>query len=164
MVHLHLLLYSEDLIISKFDESGKITWIKLLPKRQQEQISSGSMISPSDYFVSRFQFPHWGGVSVFSIPGKNTFSILMNDNPKNEDVTRAGQKAKAMLNPKKSHAFLLNVDLASGEIKRKFLFNNQDGTPAMLRHGVLMGNIFYMVGKEWGRWGFYQNQELQSGN
>ncbi|HRG83761.1 MAG TPA: hypothetical protein PLO99_14680 [Chitinophagaceae bacterium] len=154
---------SEDLIISKFDESGKITWIKLLPKRQQEQISSGTIVSASDYFVSRFQFPLWGGVSVFSIPGKNTFSILMNDNPKNEDVTRAGQKAKAMYNPKKSHAFLLNVDLATGEIKRKFLFNNQDGTPAMLRHGVLMGNIFYMVGKRMATLGILSKPRIAVG-
>jgi hypothetical protein len=154
---------SEDLIIAKFDEAGKINWIKLLPKRQQEQVSSGNMISPSDYFVSRFQFPHWGGVGVFSVPGKNTFSILMNDNPKNEDITRAGQKAKTMLNPKKSHAFLLNIDLATGEIKRKFLFSNQDGTPAMLRHGVLMGNIFYMVGKRMGALGILSKPRIAVG-
>jgi DUF2075 family protein len=141
---------SEDLIVSKFDENGKIAWMKLIPKKQQEVIASGSDISPDNFFVSRFQFPHWGGVGVVAIPGKNTFSILMNDNPKNESVVRAGQKAKAMLNPKKSHAYLLNVDLATGEIKRKFLFSNQDTPPVMIRHGVLMGNIFYMVGKKLG--------------
>lgn len=141
---------SEDLIVSKFDESGKIAWMKLIPKKQQEVLSSGSDIIPNNFFVSRFQFPHWGGVGVVAVPGKNSFSILMNDNPKNESVIRAGQKAKAMLNPKKSHAFILNVDLATGEIKRKFIFSNQDTPPAMIRHGVFMGNTFYMVGKKLG--------------
>lgn len=154
---------SEDLIIAKFDDAGKINWIKLLPKRQQEQISSGTLINATDYFVSRFQFPHWGGVGVIAVPGKNTFSILMNDNPKNESVVRAGQKAKAMLNPKKSHAFLLNVDLSNGEISRKFLFSNQDGTPAMLRHGVLMGNVFYMVGKRMSALGILSKPKIAVG-
>ncbi len=139
---------SEDMIVSKFDGSGKIAWMKLIPKKQQEVISSYRDISPDNYFVSRFQFPHWGGLSVVSIQGKNTFSILMNDHPRNEAVTRAGQKARGMVNPRKSHAYLLNVDLASGEIKRKFIFSNEDSPPAMIRHGVLMGNIFFIVGKK----------------
>ncbi|HUR65267.1 MAG TPA: hypothetical protein VMZ03_02870 [Chitinophagaceae bacterium] len=159
----YIFYISEDLIVSKFDQSGKIAWMKLLPKKQQEQVSSNYDVSPNNYFVSRFQFPHWGGVSVISIPGKNTFSILMNDNPRNADVTRAGQKAKAMLNAKKSHAFLLNVDLASGEIKRKFIFDNQDSPPAMLRHGVLMGNIFYMVGKKTGTLGILSKPKIAVG-
>ena len=154
---------SQELLISKFNEDGKIAWMKLVPKKQQEHISSDASISVDNYFVSRFGFPHWGGIGVLSIPNKNTFSILMNDNPRNSDITRAGQKARAMLNPKKSHAFLLNVDLASGEIKRKFIFSNEDNPPAMLRHGVLMGNIFYMVGKKTGTISFFSKPKIAVG-
>lgn len=159
----YIYFISGEMIISKFTETGKIAWMKLLPKKQQEQVSSNNNITPNNYFVSRFQFPHWGGVSALSIPGKNTFSILMNDHSKNQDVTRAGQKAKTMLNPKKSNTFLLNVDLTTGEIKRKFLFSNEDTPPPMIRHGVLMDNIFYMVGKKAGALGILSKPKIAVG-
>lgn len=154
---------SQDLLLAKFAEDGKINWMKLLPKKQQESVSSRQNIMPSDYFVSRFQFPFWGGVAVISLSGKNTISILMNDHSRNEGVTRAGQKAKGMVNAQKSNAFLLNVDLASGEIRRKFIFSYEDTPAAMFRHGVLMGNIFYVVGKKAGSLGILSKPKIAVG-
>ena len=98
-----------------------------------------------------------------TIPGKNTFSLLINDNPANATVTGVGQKVKGMINPQKSNAYLINIDLASGNITRKFIFSNDDNPPPMLRHGVAFGNTFYIIGKKMATFGMLAKPKIAIG-
>ena len=146
-----------DIMMSKMDAAGNLTWLHVLPKNQKEVIllgsssSSGSGISFSggrSYFENSFNFPFYAGLGSISVPGKNSISILFNDNPKNDKVLQLGQKIKPVTKFGKSDCFIVNLDAATGTYKRSTLFSNKDQPTAMVRLGVPIGKEFYLIGKD----------------
>jgi len=144
-----------DMMMSKMDATGKITWLHILPKSQKEVIQGGSTSNPGgisfsvghDYFSS-FNFPFYAGLGSLFLPGKNTVAILFNDNPKNENVLQAGQKVKMATRFGKTDCFAVYLDAATGKYKRVSMFSNHDQPTAMPRLGVPIGKDFYLIGKD----------------
>ncbi len=146
-----------DIMMSKMDASGKLSWLHVLPKNQREVIQIGSSNSfgsglsfnmGTSYFSNAFNFPFYAGLGSIAIPGKNTVSILFNDNRKNSDVMQLGQKIKPTTRFGKSEMFAIQLDAATGKYKRVSLFSNEDQPTAMPRLGVPIGKDFYLIGKE----------------
>ena len=146
-----------DIMMSKMDPAGNLSWLHILPKNQREVIQIGSSNGfgsglnfnmGTSYFSNAFNFPFYAGLGSISIPGKNTVSILFNDNTKNRDVMQLGQKIKPTNRFGKSDLFAVNLDAATGKYKRVSLFSNQDQPTAMPRLGVPIGKDFYLIGKD----------------
>ena len=144
-----------DMMMSKMDAAGKISWLHVLPKNQKEVIQLGSSsygtgISfniGTDYFSS-FNYPFYAGLGSLEIPGKNAVAILFNDSPKNESVLQLGQKVKTATRFGKTDCFAVYLDAATGKYKRVSMFSNHDQPTAMPRLGVPIGKDFYLIGKD----------------
>ncbi|MGN7819863.1 hypothetical protein ACTJJB_07005 [Chitinophaga sp. 22536] len=139
-----------DLMMCKIDNAGNIGWLQVLPKSQREIIQgpSSTMATGIGFNTSYFlegNRPFYSGFGALQASG--TIQLLFNDSPKNSAVTQAGQKARTIGRFAKSDCFILNIDEASGKLKRKVLFSNADVPTAMPRLGAIIGNDMYVVGK-----------------
>ncbi len=140
-----------DIYTAKIDVSGKINWFYTFPKFQRERIpagvSAGTLPSyTAAYFLRRMDKPYYAGFGVANAGGKSF--LFFNDNPKNAGVTKAGQKIKTLnYNFDKSDCFTVEVNLLTGEMKRRVAFSNNDIPNAMPRLGNQLGNTFYFIGK-----------------
>ncbi|HVG15720.1 MAG TPA: hypothetical protein VM935_12190 [Chitinophagaceae bacterium] len=141
---------SGDLMMCKTDASGNISWLQVLPKYQREVIqggsSSGTGISFSNSFFNVMNMPFYSGFAA--IQKDNNINILMNDNAKNADVLRPGQKVKMVSQFRNSNCFVISVDGVTGKYNRNLFFGNKGIPTAMPRLGSIIGNEMYIVGKE----------------
>lgn len=139
-----------NLLFVKVNSENTVEWMQMLPKKQVSEISRNT--SPNQFglnmsvFVNRIPATH-GSVGTMVNPNNGNILIFFNDNPKNNAVTSAGQKAKVMNKVAKSDCFMLEVNQATGNYKRKMLFTNDDIPDAMPSMGSQIGNTYYMTGK-----------------
>lgn len=139
-----------NLLFVKVSAENSVEWMQMLPKKQVSEIARNS--SPQGYglnmsiFINRIPATH-GSVGTMINPNNGNILIFFNDNPKNSGVTSAGQKAKVMSKVAKSDCFMLEVNQATGNYKRKMLFTNDDIPDAMPSMGSQIGNTYYMTGK-----------------
>ena len=146
-----------DIMMSKMDEAGNLSWLHVLPKNQREVIQLGSSSGfgsglsfnmGTSFFSNSFNYPFYAGLASLAIPGSNNVVVLFNDNTKNGDVMQPGQKVKATTRFGKSDLYALNLDAGTGKYKRSSLFSNNDQPTAMPRLGVPIGKDFYLIGKD----------------
>ncbi len=138
-----------DLMMCKTDATGNISWLQILPKQQREVIQTGSNSGYSGMSYSFFytmNMPFYAGFGA--IQSNDNINIILNDNPKNSDVLRPGQKVKSISRFSKSDCFVLSVNQATGKLTRNMFFSNTGNPTAMPRLGSVIGNEMYMVGKE----------------
>ena len=143
-----------DLMMSKIDTSGNISWLEVLPKQQREVIQIGSStgygpgvsFSVGSSYFEKFNMPFYAGIGT--ITGSNTLHILFNDNTKNDKVLQLGQKVKQTNNFGKSDCFDIALDMVTGKYTRTSLFNNKVQPTAMPRLGSVVGKDFYIIGKD----------------
>lgn len=139
-----------DLMMCKTDAAGNISWLQVMPKRQREVIRGGSSsttgISFSHSFFNVMNLPFYSGFAAMQ--SKNGINILLNDNGKNADVLRPGQKVRNITQFRNSECFVLSLDDATGKYTRSMFFSNRGIPTAMPRLGSIIGNEMYIVGKE----------------
>jgi hypothetical protein len=69
----------------------------------------------------------------------------MNDHTSNNVNPEYGDRVKTVTNfRKRSNAYGLSVDLATGKITRKVIASNNDETILMPRHGFVVNNEVFM--------------------
>ncbi len=140
-----------DLMMSKVDKEGNISWLHILPKNQKETIEVGSGYGTgffyyTNFFETGFNWPFYAGFGILT--GPSDVTIIFNDRKKNSDVLQAGQKAKLISSFRKSQCYGVKLDLVTGKYKRDILFDNDDVPTAMPRLGKSLGKDLYIVGKE----------------
>lgn len=146
--------FSGNIMMSKMEAKGNLSWLHVLPKRQQEQIQLGNNSAPGgfslgfNYFSNSFGYPFYSGFGSAPVPGKNAIGIFFNDRNKNANVLQLGQKVKLATRFNKSDCYYIKLDAATGKYTRVSLFANDDIPPAMPRLGQNIGNTFYIIGKE----------------
>lgn len=141
-----------DLMMCKVDGSGNISWLNILPKQQRELVylggsygSTGGFTIGSYYFGS-YSMPYYSGFGA--LQNKDNINIIFNDNPKNGNVLKLGQRVKQINYFGRSDCFALILDGVTGKYTRKVLFNNKEIPTAMPRLGINIGGEMYMIGKE----------------
>jgi predicted transcriptional regulator len=114
--------YYKDIICASINPDASIAWVTRVPKFQHSVNDGG--------FYSSY---------LISMKGNQIF-FLFNDNPKNMKLLATanakkgkGVPVKMMTNPKKSVALLYTVDMATGEIDSKPLFNAKSDKATILR-------------------------------
>ena len=153
---------NKDILVINADKEGNIKWLNDIPKSQFEQIrTSNSHTGPGVYFASDFSgyFASSGGMpyysSYVSLIGNNNLTILMNDHTSNNLNAAYGDKVKTVYNfKKKSNAYGISIDLATGKMTRKIVSANSEDAILMPRHAMVVGNeVFvpswrmHMIGK-----------------
>ena len=144
-----------DLMMSKIDVAGNITWLHVLPKEQREviQSSNGSSYGTglsfnvgTNFFSDVYNMPFYAGFGI--LPSANNVSIIFNDHKKNASTLELGQKVKKMSYFRKSECYAVDLDLITGKYTRNILFSNDDVPTAMPRLGSGLGKDLFIVGKE----------------
>jgi len=138
-----------DIMMCKTDAGGNISWLQVLPKQQREVISAGrnsGLLAPSHSFFDAMNMPFYAGFGA--IQSNDAINVIFNDNPKNADVLRPGQKVKTTSRFGKSDCFILSINQATGKYTRTQFFSNTDVPTAMPRLGSVIGDDMYIVGKE----------------
>lgn len=138
-----------DLMMCKID-GDNISWLQVLPKNQREVIMVGrnpfGTFPTYNSFFNALNMPFYAGFGAIQTP--KAINIIFNDNIKNADVLRPGQKVKRVDRFSKSACFVLSVDPLTGKYTRDHFFSNADVPTAMPRLGSVIGENMYMVGKE----------------
>jgi hypothetical protein len=138
---------NQDILLINADKDGNIKWLNALPKSQVEQISTSSSrgigfsvsYDYSGYFARGGGMPYYSSYKSF-ING-NSLVLILNDHNSNNVNPAYGDKVKTVYNfRKKSTAYGVAVDLATGKMVRKPIVSNNEETILMPRHGYVMGN------------------------
>lgn len=139
-----------DLMMCKTDAVGNISWLQVLPKQQREVIEIGrnsyGFLPASHGFFDAMNMPFYAGFGA--LQSTNGIHVIFNDNSKNADVLRAGQKVKTISRFGKSDCFVVSMNQATGKYTRNQFFSNTDVPTAMPRLGSVIANDMYIIGKE----------------
>ncbi|MFT3979480.1 MAG: hypothetical protein QM687_03350 [Ferruginibacter sp.] len=143
-----------DIMMSKVDAGGNLSWLNVVPKRQEERIQVGSSNAGGgfsvgfNYFADDLGLPFYSGLISMPVQNKNSIAIIFNDGSRNADVLRPGQKVKLTMRFSKSDCYMLALDTDKGTLTRSVIFSNDDIPPAMPRLGAVLDNNLYLVGRQ----------------
>jgi hypothetical protein len=143
---------NQDILIINADKDGNIKWLNALPKAQLEQISTtsnnygsgwGLGYDRSSYFAAAGGMPFYS--SYKSLIYNNNLVLLMNDHTSNNVNPEYGDRVKTVSNfRKRSNAYGVSVDLATGKMTRKIITSNNDETVLMPRHAFVVKNEIFV--------------------
>jgi hypothetical protein len=145
---------NQDILIINADKNGNIKWLNAIPKSQREEVRTSGNTSnswggswygsdASSYFAGAGGMPFYS--SYTSLLNNNNLVILMNDHTSNNVNAQYGDRVKTVFNfRKRSNAYGVSIDLATGKMTRKFIATNNDETILMPRHAFVVNNELYM--------------------
>lgn len=143
--------FNQDILIINADKDGNIKWLNALAKSQLEQTSS-SRNSPMGFSISydySGYFAQSGGMPFYSsyksLINNNNLVLIFNDHNSNNVNPAYGDKVKTVINfRKRSSAYGVSVDLATGKMTRKHIVGNDEETVLMPRHAYVVGTDLYV--------------------
>lgn len=142
---------NQDILVINADKDGNIKWLNALPKSQLEQISTTSnrtlgfsvSYDYSGYFAQSGGMPFYSSYKSF-IQGNNLI-LIFNDHNSNNINPNYGDKVKTVYNfRKRSTAYGVGIDLASGKMTRKSIAANNEETILMPRHAYVVGSDVFV--------------------
>jgi hypothetical protein len=148
-----------DLMMSKIDAAGNISWLDVLPKDQEESYETsysfgsygplgGDWQDMDNFFTA---FTESGTYSSFGVVADSSnLYILFNDEKKNKDVLYLGQKVKTIHYFWDNDFYSVKLDELTGKYTRDFLFNNKNLPTLMPRRGYAVGKDIYIMGLQGG--------------
>ncbi|HMG68824.1 MAG TPA: hypothetical protein VK588_14095, partial [Chitinophagaceae bacterium] len=142
---------NRDILVVNADKDGNIKWLNDIPKSQLEEIrNSNSQTGGGIYFASDFTgyFASAGGMPYYSsytsLLHDNNLVILMNDHTSNNVIAQYGDRVKTVINFKKSTTYGISVDLSTGKMTRKIVYQNSDDAILTPRHAMVVDNEIYL--------------------
>ena len=143
---------NQDILVINADKDGNIKWMNDIPKSQLEEIrTSRSGYGGGIYFASDFSgyFADAGGMPFYSsytsFLNNNSLIILLNDHSSNNMIAGYGDKVKTAYNfRKKSNAYGISIDLATGKMNKKFIAENTNDAILMPRHALVVGSDVFI--------------------
>ncbi len=143
---------NQDILVINADQGGNIKWLNALPKSQVEEIRTTSnsygsgwsySYDRSGYFVTAGGMPFYS--SYKSLLHNNNLVLIMNDHTSNNVNPEYGDRVKTVYNfRKRSNAYGVSIDLASGKMTRKIISSNNEETILMPRHAFVVNNELFV--------------------
>lgn len=132
---------TKDILLIGLNADGKVKWVNSIPKKQQEKYENPNITrSEEDYFSGKTAHPYFS--SFAALINKDKLIILMNDHQSNNVNPEYGHKVKRVYNfKKKSNFYGISVDLATGTMKRKMIYDNSSDGIMMPRSAYINGSI-----------------------
>lgn len=142
---------NQDILLINADQNGNIRWLNALPKSQLEEVrTTGNSYSGLSFSYDRGgYFAQAGGMPFYSsyksLIYNNSLVLIMNDHTSNNVNPEYGDKVKTVSNfRKRSNAYGISVDLATGKMTRKVIASNNDETILMPRHAFVVNNELFI--------------------
>ncbi|MBK8953876.1 MAG: hypothetical protein IPM85_18215 [Chitinophagaceae bacterium] len=140
---------NKDILVINADKDGNIKWLNALPKLQSEVISPTSSrtfwgsYDKASYFAIRGGMPYYS--SYKSLISGGNLVLILNDHNSNNVNAEYGDRVKVIANFKKrSSAYGITIDLATGKMSRKLIASNNNETILMPRHAYVVNNELYV--------------------
>ena len=142
---------NKDVLMIAADQNGNIRWLNALAKSQQEEVRYTSQSSSGwySYYDRGYYFANAGGMPYYSsytsLLLNNNLVLIFNDHTSNNVNPEYGDRVKTVYNfRKRSNAYGVAVDLATGKMTRKTIASNNDETILMPRHAYVVNNELYV--------------------
>lgn len=143
---------NQDILVIDADKDGNIKWMNDIPKSQLEEVRTqgntwgggiGFGIDFNWYFARTGGMPFYSSYTSFL--NNNSLILLLNDHSSNNIIANYGDKVKTTYNfRKKSNAYGISIDLATGKMAKKIVAENSNDAILMPRHGFVVGNDVYI--------------------
>ena len=142
---------NQDILVINADQNGTIKWLNALPKSQLEEVRStsnsyggfGFSYDRAGYFAVSGGMPFYS--SYKSLINNNNLVLIMNDHTSNNVNPEYGDRVKTVSNfRKRSNAYGISIDLATGKISRKIIASNNEETILMPRHAYVVNNEVFV--------------------
>jgi hypothetical protein len=142
---------NQDILVINADQNGSIKWLNALPKSQLEEVRStsnsyggfGFSYDRAGYFAGSGGMPFYS--SYKSLINNNNLVLIMNDHTSNNVNPEYGDRVKTVSNfRKRSNAYGITIDLATGKISRKIIASNNEETILMPRHAYVVNNEVFV--------------------
>ena len=145
-----------DIYTTKISSQGNIDWLKVLPKKQIEEIRTGGGSSSGPivvitYFGTLSNRPFFAGFGC--LQDGHFLNIFFNDSKYNANVLAPGTDVRRVTDFDATECFQVKLDLLTGKLTRKSLFSNRHIPPAMPRLSVVLNETLYLTGKDDARFG-----------
>lgn len=144
---------SRDIFMAKYNAGGAIEWLHVLPKAQFERSETGSeeddnpdAAYTNDFIEAGESGPAYGGFGSIAVGGK--VHLFFNDYTDNANVTELGQHVRRVKYYDKTRCYEVILDMVTGACTRREAFSNVGIPTAMPREGVIVGNMYYIMGEE----------------
>lgn len=142
---------NQDILVINADKDGNIKWMNDIPKSQLEEIRTSGSYGGGIYFAQDFSsyFAGGGGMPFYSsytsFLNNNSLIILLNDHSSNNMIAGYGDKVKTAYNfRKRSNAYGISIDLATGKMNKKFIAENTNDAILMPRHALVVGSDVFI--------------------
>ncbi len=142
---------NKDILVINADKDGSIKWLNALPKSQVEEVRTsgnsytgfGFSYDNAGYFVRSGGMPFYS--SYKSLINGNNLVLIFNDHNSNNVNPEYGDKVKTVYNfRKRSSAYGIAIDLATGKMVRKNIASNNEETILMPRHAYVVGTELFI--------------------
>jgi hypothetical protein len=142
---------NQDILLINADQHGNIKWLNALPKSQLEEVRTSSnsrsgfgfSYDRGGYFAASGGMPFYS--SYKSLIHNNNLVLIMNDHTSNNVNPAYGDRVKIVSNfRKRSNAYGVSVDLATGKLTRKTIASNNEETILMPRHAYVVNNEIFV--------------------
>ena len=133
---------NKDIVIVKANKDGQIKWTNIIPKWQEEEMSSGYTAAYYNGYASALA--RGGGMPYYSsyinLLKNNKLILILNDNSTATVNPQYGDKIPMLDNFKKSNLYGISIDLATGKMTRKLIATNGAENIFTPRHAFVMNN------------------------
>ncbi len=142
---------NQDILVINADQNGSIKWLNALSKSQLEEVRStsnsnggfGFSYDRAGYFAGSGGMPFYS--SYKSLINNNNLVLIMNDHTSNNVNPEYGDRVKTVSNfRKRSNAYGISIDLATGKMSRKIIASNNEETILMPRHAYVVNNEVFV--------------------
>ncbi len=142
---------NQDILVINADQGGNIKWLNALPKSQLEEVRTtnngiggwGFGYDRGSYFAASGGMPFYS--SYKSLINNNNLILLMNDHTSNNVNAEYGDRVKTVSNfRKRSNAYGITINLATGKMTRKIITSNNEETILMPRHAFVVKNEIFI--------------------
>jgi len=131
---------NKDMVFISADKKGAISWMTIVPKKQEEIFQSERVSYTDGIFSSTGGMPNYSSFNSGYV--NNKYTALYIDNKNNGGVTKAGDKATSIFNfSKRGELFALSFDPITGVASKTPVADcSNEEVILMPRHSIIVGN------------------------
>lgn len=143
---------NSDILLIETDDQFKINHITSLPKKQIQRFELPGYVSVEagwEEAATKLSGTSLDFYSSFAVlPYKDKMILLLNDNPANGTIVKAGGKVKDLDDISACNSYALIYDPATRLFTRKLLFNNSNQPVPLMKNAYMLGNDIFLYARE----------------
>lgn len=141
-----------DILLIETDDQFKINHIASLPKKQIQRfdlagyVSADADLEEAGTKLSGMSLDFYSSFAV--LPYQDKMILLLNDNPANGTIVKAGREVKDLDDISACNSYALIYDPLKRLFTRKLLFNNSNQPVPLMKNAYMVGNDIFLYARE----------------